>query len=104
MGVHEWLVVVVFFCGDLGVFALLMDFKEVMLTSPPELAHCMWGGGVLWGLIARKLPKLYGVGPVVIRPSTAKAPPIGKIDPFSKIAVTLEPVMRFRFPSRFRIS
>ena len=28
------------FCGDLGVFALVMDFKEVMLTSPPELAHC----------------------------------------------------------------
>ncbi len=27
----------------LRVFALLMDFREVMLTSPPELAHC--GGG-----------------------------------------------------------
>ena len=23
----------------LGVFALVMDFQEVMLTSPPELAH-----------------------------------------------------------------
>ena len=28
------------FCGDWGVFALVMDFKEVMLTSPSELAHC----------------------------------------------------------------
>jgi hypothetical protein len=28
------------FCGDLGVFALVMDFIEVMLTSTPELAHC----------------------------------------------------------------
>ena len=37
--VHEWLVVVVFF-GDWGVFVLVMAFKEVMLTSPPELAHC----------------------------------------------------------------
>ena len=29
------------------------------------------------------------------RPSTAEAPPIGKIHPFSKMAVTFEPVMRF---------
>ena len=36
--VQEWLVVVVF-CGDCGVFVLVMDFKEVMLTSPSELAH-----------------------------------------------------------------
>ena len=36
------------FCVDLGVFALRMDFKEVMLTSTPELAH--WGGGVLWAV------------------------------------------------------
>ena len=28
------------FCGDWRVFALVIDFKEVMLTSPPELAHC----------------------------------------------------------------
>ena len=26
--------------GDWGVLALVMDFREVMLTSPPELAHC----------------------------------------------------------------
>ena len=26
-----------------GVFAVVLDFREVMLTSPPELAHC--GGG-----------------------------------------------------------
>ena len=29
------------FCSDLGVFELEMDFKEVMVASPPELAHCM---------------------------------------------------------------
>ena len=39
--------------------------------------------------------KLDGVGPIDNRPSTAEAPPIGKIHPFSKIAVTLEPVMQF---------
>ena len=27
-------------CGDWGVLTLVMDFREVMLTSPPELAHC----------------------------------------------------------------
>ena len=27
-------------CGDLGVFPIVMDLKEVMLTSPTELAHC----------------------------------------------------------------
>ena len=32
--------VVVFFIVFGGVFALLMDFREVMLTSTPELAHC----------------------------------------------------------------
>ena len=31
-------------------------------------------------------------------------PPVGKIHPFSKIAVTFEPIQRFRCPSRFRIS
>ena len=41
--------------------------------------------------------------PVDCRPSTAEAPPIGKIHPFSKIAVTVEPVMQFGCPSRFRI-
>ena len=32
-------------CGDWGVLALVLDFREVMLTSPPELAHCVGGGG-----------------------------------------------------------
>ena len=27
-------------CGDWGVFAMVMVFIEVMLTSPTELAHC----------------------------------------------------------------
>ena len=31
-------------------------------------------------------------------------PATGKIHPSSKIAATLEPMMRFRFPLRFRIS
>ena len=31
-------------------------------------------------------------------------PPLGKIPPFSKIAVTFEPVKQFRCPSRFQIS
>ena len=33
--------------------------------------------------------------PVDRRPSTAEAPPIGKIHPFSKMAVTFEPLMGF---------
>ena len=33
-----------------------------------------------------------------------EAPPIGKIHPFSKIAVTFEPVLQFGCPSGFRIS
>ena len=45
--------------------------------------------------------KLDGVGPVDNRASTAEAPPIGKINPFSKMAVTFEAVMWFRRPSRF---
>ena len=38
------------------------------------------------------------------RPFTAEAPPIGKIHPFSKMAVTFEPVMQFGCPLRLRIS
>ena len=33
-----------------------------------------------------------------------EAPPVGKIQPFIKIAVTFEPTQRFRCPSRFKIS
>ena len=40
-----------------------------------------------------ELTKLDGVGPFDNRPSTTEAPPIGNINPFSKIAVTLEPVV-----------
>ena len=43
MLVHEGLVVVVY-CGDWRVFTLVMDFKEVILTSPPEMAHCNMEG------------------------------------------------------------
>ena len=34
-----------------GVFALVLDFREVMLTSPPELTHC--GGGALPGFCVK---------------------------------------------------
>ena len=40
--------------------------------------------------------------PIDRRTSAAEAPPIGKIPPFNKIAVTLEPVMQFGCPLRFR--
>ena len=53
---------------------------------------------------SKSLAKLDSVGPVDNRPYTAEAPPIGKIYPLSKIAVTLEPVVHFRCPSRFRTS
>ena len=33
----KWLVV---FVVIVGVLALVKGFREVMLTSPPELAHC----------------------------------------------------------------
>ena len=36
------------------------------------------------------------------RPSTDEARPIGKIHPFSKMAITFEPLMGFRCPSGFR--
>ena len=36
------------------------------------------------------------------RPSPVEAPPIGKIHPFSKMAVTFEPVIKFWCPSGFR--
>ena len=38
--------------------------------------------------------------PVDRRASTAEAPPIRKIHPFSQIALTLEPVMQFICPSK----
>ena len=44
--VNKWLVVVVF--GVIGgVFALVKDFREVMLTSPSELARCGGGDGLV---------------------------------------------------------
>ena len=39
--------VVVVFVLIVGVLALMMDFRECMMTSTPELAHC--GGGVEGG-------------------------------------------------------
>ena len=41
--------------------------------------------------------------PVDRRPSTAEAPPMGQIYPFSKMSVTFEPVMQFWCPSGFRL-
>ena len=40
--------------------------------------------------------------PVDCRPSTADAPPIGKIQPISKIAVTFSLLIGFWYPLRFR--
>ena len=40
--------------------------------------------------------------PLDCRPSPAEASPIGQIYPFSKMAVTFEPLMGFRCPSGFR--
>ena len=37
-----WLVVVVLVV-IVGVLALVVDSREVMMTSPPELAHCSMG-------------------------------------------------------------
>ena len=31
-------------------------------------------------------------------------PPVGKIPPFTKIAVTFDPIKQFRFPSKIRFS
>ena len=39
--------------------------------------------------------------PIDRRPSTAEAPPIGKIHPTSKMAVTFEPLIGFWCPSGF---
>ena len=41
--VVQWLVVVVVVVM-VGLLALVVDFREVMMTSPPELAHCGGGG------------------------------------------------------------
>ena len=48
--------------------------------------------------ISYKQYKLDEVGPVDNRPSTTEGPPRGKFHPFSKITVTLEPVMQLRCP------
>ena len=44
------------FWGHLGVFALVMDFREVMLTSPPKLAHygVEGGEGVVYAISLRR--------------------------------------------------
>ena len=39
--------------------------------------------------------------PVDRRPSTAEAPPIGKIHPFCKMAITFDPLIGFWCPSGF---
>ena len=53
------------FCGYWGVNALVMDFKEVMQTSPTELAHCGRGLGLglasgVLGLASGELEKPKG--------------------------------------------
>ena len=54
----------------------------------------------------KKKEKLFVIrqgSPVDCRPSTTEAPPIGKIHPNSKIAITFEAVMQILCPLRFRI-
>ena len=48
--------------------------------------------------------KIWQGSPFDCRPFTAEAPPIGKILPFIKIAVNLEPVIQFGCPLRVRVS
>ena len=54
-------------------------------------------------MIQSKRTKLDGEGSVDNKPSTDEAPGIDKIYTFSKIAVTLKPVLQFGRPSKFRI-
>ena len=61
---------------------LLMSDKAVYRTAPATP-----------GLITSLLRRLQG------RPSPAEAPPIDKTHPFSKIAVTFEPLRGFGCPS-----
>ena len=55
-------------CGDWGVLALVMVFREVMLTSPPKLAHCGGGRGSeanrsnSWGKVAFRATSNKGLG------------------------------------------
>ena len=46
--------------------------------------------------------KIRGGSPIDRRTSTAEAPPIGKIHPFSKMPVTFKPMIGLGCPSRFR--
>ena len=50
----------------------------------------------------RKYLKTRPGSPVDRKPSTAEAPPIGKINPFSKMAVNFQTLMQFWCPSGFR--
>ena len=62
----------------------------VQIIIPPTLKYIMMHRGIT--TINREtslLRKLQG------RPSPAEAPPISKIHPFSKIAITFEPLMGF---------
>ena len=79
----------------------------LLSTFDSNLTHLTTNGmfsGQCIGILAIFFMKLDGVGPIDNRPSTSEGPPIGKIHSFSKIAVTLHTVMRFKCPSRFRIS
>ena len=58
----------------------------------------------LRGIFAAVTLKTRQGSPVDGKPSVDEAPPIGIIHPVSKIAVTLEPVMRFGCSLIFRIS
>ena len=69
---------------------LIFIFLYIYYLGLKNLIGIDSGGGV--SLI---VPKTRRGSPVDHRPSTDEAPPIGKTRPFSKMAVTFEPLMRF---------
>ena len=70
---------------------LLIQFTEIFFSFTLTLLQM-----ALW--INRNKPAAQAVGQTLLNAT----PPVGKIHPFSKIAVTFEPIQQFRWPSIFR--
>ena len=83
----------------------MTDFQDTMASqwapSPSPLDRTIDLGVIDWDAIVTRynnimfITKLDGVAPLIVDPSTAEAPPIGKIHPFSKMSITFKPLMRF---------
>ena len=69
---------------------------------PGMLTHMQCIMGILMENLKRRKTSLLSRLQAQTLPDAS--PPIGKIHPFSKITISFEPVMRFGFPSRFRMS